>query len=74
MEAAQKSGSGGISQTTCHSIEEVETGEETGYFLEGCNTSIRNLIYGVNKDGEFTKEFFYLIENKLALIMLTCFQ
>lgn len=49
-------GSGGISQTTCHSIEEVETREGTGYFLEGCDTSIDNLLFSHNKNDEFIQE------------------
>ncbi|TQR19438.1 DUF4362 domain-containing protein [Psychrobacillus vulpis] len=39
-----KFGEGSINNTTCTSIEEVETTERTDYILEGCENIIDNVI------------------------------
>lgn len=44
-----KYGQGSVSHTTCHSIEEVQTGEDTEYILEGCGNSEETHIFTVTK-------------------------
>lgn len=42
-------GHGSITQTTCTSIEEVETNESIKYILEGCEHAIDNIILVIRK-------------------------
>ena len=42
-------GHGRITQTTCTSIEEIETNESTEYILKGCDHAIENMIVVIRK-------------------------
>ncbi|MEK9197045.1 MULTISPECIES: DUF4362 domain-containing protein [Bacillales] len=44
-----KYGQGSVSQTTCSSIEEIQTGEDTEYNLEGSGNSEVNIILTVQE-------------------------